>query len=159
MTVATAAVPIMAQPPEPAENRLFEQVYLAKDDGTGKPGDAATEFAPTDVPIHCVVVLSNARPTKVRMDLLVVNVNGVKPGTRVVSTSYVTKDLQDRVFFNGRPKGQWTMGTYRADIFIDEVKVGEFNFRINAPSASDKAPLGKRPASPSKLKKAGQKGN
>ncbi|NOT46968.1 MAG: hypothetical protein HOP17_04365, partial [Acidobacteria bacterium] len=50
--VTFAAVPTMAQPPEPAENRIFEQVYLAKDDGRGKPGVAATEFAVTDIPIH-----------------------------------------------------------------------------------------------------------
>ena len=30
------------------------EIYLAKDDGTGKAGDEATSFVTTDVPIYCV---------------------------------------------------------------------------------------------------------
>ncbi len=39
---STAAV--LAQPPEPAENRLFEQVYLAKDNGAGQAGRPRDAF-------------------------------------------------------------------------------------------------------------------
>ncbi len=126
---------IMAQPPEPAENRVFEEVYLAKDDGSGNPGDEAAEFAPTDIPIHCVVVLAKASPATVRMDLIAVSVPGVRPGSKpIISTSYTTKDLQDRVFFAGRPEKLWIAGTYRADIFVDGNLVGKYPFVIRATS-------------------------
>lgn len=120
----------VSQPPEPLENHLFEQVYLAKDDGSGNPGEAMTEFTVSDIPIHCVVVLTSAGSVTVKMDLVVVAVTGVKPETKVVSTSYTTKDLQDRVFFHGKPRGLWVPGTYRADIYIDGTLVGKFPFNI-----------------------------
>ncbi len=128
--IAFAAAAIVAQPPQPLEPPLFQEVYLAKDDGTGNPGEETTEFAPTDIPIHCVVLLGSGRPVTVKMDLLVVSVAGVRAETKVVSTSFTTKDLEDRVLFNGRPRGQWIAGTYRADIYIDGVLAGKFPFRI-----------------------------
>lgn len=151
---AVAAVSVMAQPPEPAENRLFEQVYLAKDDGAGNPGEAATEFVSTDIPIHCVVVLSNAGPVTVRMDLVVVGVAGVKPETKVVSTNFTTKDLQDRVLFNGKPRGLWIAGSYRADIYIDGTLVGKFPFVIKGVSGPARPSLNFQPKQPVKVRSA-----
>lgn len=135
----------MSQPPEPLENRLFEQVYLAKDDGSGNPGEAMTEFTVSDIPIHCVVVLSNASSVTVKMKLIAVRVAGVDPEKEVVSTSYTTKNMQDRVFFNGRPQKLWVPGTYRADIYIDGVLVGKFPFSIKGPA---KPALNFQPRSP-----------
>ena len=94
------------------------EVYLAKDDGTGKAGEEATSFVTTDVPIYCVVLLDSADQTTVKMNLVAVAVPGVRPETRVVSTSYTTRDNQDRVNFTGRPVGQWVAGRYRVDIFV-----------------------------------------
>ena len=94
------------------------EVYFAKDDGTGKAGDMATSFVTTDVPIYCVVLLDSALPTTVKMNLVAVAVPGVKGETKVVSTTYTTKDNQDRVNFSGRPAGQWVAGRYRVDIFV-----------------------------------------
>lgn len=148
IVVAFAAVSIMAQPPEPAEGRIFERVYLAKDDGAGKPGISATEFATTDIPIHCVVDLSNSGSVTVKMDLVVVNVNGVKPETKVVSTSYTTKDLQNQVFFNGRPHGRWIPGTYRADIYVDGNLMGKFPFTIKGTAPAVKPALNFQPKQP-----------
>lgn len=149
--VAFAAVGTLtttAQPPEPAENRLFERVYLAKDNGSGKPGLAATEFDVTDIPIHCVVDLTNAQPVTVKMDLVVVNVAGVHPETKVVSTSYKTKDLQNQVFFHGRPHGRWIPGAYRADIYIDGNLVGKFPFTIKGTAPAVKPAMNLQPRQP-----------
>ena len=94
------------------------EIYFAKDDGTGKAGDMASSFVTTDVPIYCVVLLDSAAPTTVKMNLVAVAVPGVKGETKVVSTTYTTKDNQDRVNFSGRPAGQWVAGRYRVDIFV-----------------------------------------
>ena len=124
------ATAVVAQPPEPSEKGVFEEVYLAKDDVAGNPGEEATEFAATDIPIHCVVVLGKASPVTVKMNLIAVSVAGVRPESKVISTSYTTSDLQDRVFFNGKPQKLWIAGTYRADIYIDGNLVGKFPFVI-----------------------------
>lgn len=103
----------------PAPKAGIAEIYLAKDDGTGKAGDQATSFITTDIPIYCVVKLDSATPATVKMNLIAVAVAGVKPETRVVSTTYTTRDSEDRVNFSGRPAGQWVPGRYRVDIFLD----------------------------------------
>ena len=144
-TVAVCAVSAFAQPPEPAEARLFERVYLAKDDGAGNPGEETAEFAPGDVPIHCVVVLSGASTATVRMDLIAVSVAGIRPESKIISTSYTTKDLQDRVFFNGRPSKMWFTGGYRADIYIDGILVGKFPFTVKGAGQPPKPAMNFQP--------------
>ena len=138
--------------PEPPKNGKTE-IFLAKDDGTGKAGDEATSFVTTDVPIYCVVLLDSGEPTTVRMNLVAVAVPGVRPGTRVVSTTYVTRDSQDRVNFSGRPAGQWVAGRYRVDIFVGGAAVVSREFAVqkavqampvakpSAPKAPDKSRL------------------
>ncbi len=152
LVILASAAFASAQPPEPAGNRVFEEVYLARDDGFGKPGDPATEFAATDIPIHCVVVLSSSSPVTVKMDLIAENVPGVRAGSKVISSSYTTKDLQDRVLFHGKPHKLWIAGVYRADIYIDGNLVGKYPFRIKGAAADPKPPVmnyqPKQPAKP-----------
>jgi hypothetical protein len=138
----------MSQPPQLAEAALFERVYLARDDGAGNAGEPAAEFARDDIPIHCVVILSNANEVTVRMALIAVNVPGVKPGTEIISTSYRTRDMQDRVFFKGRPHRSWAVGSYRADIFIDGNLVGGYPFLIKGPGTAAKPASRKAAPSP-----------
>ncbi len=151
-TILLAAAGVYAQPPEPAEMRWIEDMYLAKDDGGGKAGVAATDFSTTDIPIHCVVRLSGASTVTVRMNLVAVNVAGVKAETRVVSTSYTTKDNQDRVNFSGRPDRVWTVGKYRADVFINDTLVKKLDFEIRKPTTAIKSALGFQPKQPAKPK-------
>lgn len=115
-------------------------VYLAKDDGKGKPGEPATEFSTTDTPIHCVVKLGDSAPVTVKMFLVAVNVSGMKPDLRIISASYTTSDGQNEVFFNGRPQKIWFSGTYRADIFVDEKPFRSLNFVVTAPKIVSKGP-------------------
>ena len=106
------------------------EVYFAKDDGTGKAGEEATSFVTTDIPIYCVVQLDSSVPTTVKMNLVAVAVPGVKAETKVVSTTYTTKDNQDRVNFSGSPAGQWVAGRYRVDIFVGGAAVVSREFAV-----------------------------
>ena len=115
--------------PTPATTGIAE-IYFAKDDGTGKAGEEATSFVTTDVPIYCVVQLDSAVPTTVKMNLVAVAVPGVRADTKVVSTSYTTKNNQNRVNFTGRPEGQWVAGRYRVDIFVGNSAVVSREFAI-----------------------------
>jgi hypothetical protein len=145
------AAGILGQPPQAAEIGLFESMYLAKDDGTGKAGQATNDFSTTDRPIYCVVVLSGASPVNVRMNLVAVAVPGVKPDKKVVSTSYTTKDMQDRVNFSGKPEKLWVAGKYRAEIFINDILVKKLDFDIReATAAAMKPALGFQPKRPAK---------
>lgn len=111
-----------------------EDIYLAKDDGTGHAGDVVTSFHTGDVPIYCVVVLESQTVATVKMNFVAVSVPGVKAETRVVSSVYTTKDGEDRVNFTGRPRDAWTAGKYRVDVFVDGklTKNLEFDIRGSA---------------------------
>ncbi|MEJ7847419.1 MAG: hypothetical protein WKF92_04930 [Pyrinomonadaceae bacterium] len=119
-----------------------EQLYLAKDDGTGNAGDPALVFLTTDVPIFCVVVLDSNLPVNVKMNLVVVNVPGVRSETKVVSTRYSTKNNEDRVNFSGNPHGLWIAGKYRVDIYIDDKLVKKQDFEIRGPKTPVKSSSG-----------------
>ncbi|HEY2867182.1 MAG TPA: hypothetical protein VGJ02_08830 [Pyrinomonadaceae bacterium] len=112
-----------------------QDVYLAKDDGKGQPGNASTVFSPTDIPIYCVVQLDSASSVTVKMNLIAENVPGVKTDTKVVSTSYTTKNGENRVDFNGRPVGKWVAGLYRAEIYVDGKLSKNLSFNIKGSSA------------------------
>ena len=132
--IALFSAAVFAQSPEPASSKV-EDVYLARDNGAGTAGDVTDSFAPSDIPIHCVVVLADARPTAVRMMLVAVKVPGVKPESKVVTAAYTTKDKQNRVYFTGRPEGKWVPGEYRIDIFVDDKKEGSVTFEVKGPLA------------------------
>ncbi|HVF30485.1 MAG TPA: hypothetical protein VNA22_05920 [Pyrinomonadaceae bacterium] len=117
--ILACSVTLFAQAPEASATKVgIAEIYLAKDDGSGKAGDEATSFVTTDVPIYCVVKLDSAAPVTVKMNLVAVSVPGVKAETRVVSTSYTLRENEDRVNFSGRPAKVWVAGKYRVDIFV-----------------------------------------
>jgi len=115
-----------ASPPQVVE------AFLARDDGKGNPGIRASEFAVTDIPIHCVVVLRQPGVVDVKMNFVAVSVAGVKRDTRVVTAGYTTTPAQDRINFTGRPAGKWITGEYRVDLFVNWVAAGSLALQIKA---------------------------
>ena len=144
LCVASFAQEVATSPPVTTSG---VEIYLAKDDGTGKAGEEATSFVTTDVPIYCVVQLGTPLPTTVKMNLVAVAVPGVKADTKVVSTTYTTKDNEDRVNFTGRPAGQWVAGRYRVDIFVLGSAVISREFAIQKAVQVPAKPIAK-PANP-----------
>ena len=119
------------QPPQTDNETVgVEEIYLAKDNGEGKAGDAATTFLTTDIPIFCVVQLNSLKPATVKMNFIAAKVAGVKAETKVVSVSYKTNGKQNRVNFTGKPDGAWIAGSYRVDIFIDGKLAGSRELEI-----------------------------
>lgn len=108
----------------------IEEIFLAKDDGSGKAGEKAESFTPTDIPIYCVVQLDSMKSAIVKMNLVAVKVSGVKAETKVITVSFKTNGEQSRVSFKGAPQGSWIAGNYRFDIFIDDKPAGKKDFEI-----------------------------
>lgn len=115
---------------DPANDGVPE-IILARGDGLGKMGQPTTEFLPTDVPIYCIIQLDSSDPVTVKMNLVAVSVPGVRPETRVVSTVYTTKDMENRVDFTGRPAGLWVSGKYRVDVFLNNKPAGSKEFTVD----------------------------
>lgn len=133
--VLISAVAAFAQT-EPAVASAIGSVYLAKDDGTGKVGETVSSFFTTDIPIYCVVELDSTKPVTVKLNFVAVAVPGVKPDSKVVTTSYTTKDGQNRVNFTGKPADKWSAGKYRVDIFVDGKLAKDVVFDIRPASGS-----------------------
>lgn len=142
-----AALASYAQAPaESLPDSVIEDVYLARDDGNGKAGDVVETFNTSDIPIYCIVSLTRSNPVNVKMSLVAVKVNGVKPETKVVTAGYTTKQGQDRVYFTGRPDGVWVAGTYRIDVFVEGKRERSLIFEMKG----DVAPVGASKFVPSK---------
>lgn len=136
LIAAASAFTAFSQPLRQAAEAPLQEVYLAKGDGFGGPGEPAGEFLTTDVPIYCVVVLRRPSTAVVKMDLIAADVPGLRPGSKIISTTFTTSAGQDRVIFNGRPQKAWFAGVYRADIYIDGAAAGKIEFRIAADAAT-----------------------
>ncbi len=121
---------------EPIGPPVIETVYLAKDDGEGRAGDEVTEFGVNDVPIHCVILLDRNGKMTVKMNFVAVKVAGVRPETKVVSSSYTTSERQNRINFTGQPDGRWVPGSYRVDIFVDGKPARKVEFEIKGTAAA-----------------------
>lgn len=135
-----AATAIFAQTEAPAPLGI-EEAYLAKDDGSGNAGQQVDSFATTDVPIYCIVQLDANAKAVVKMNFVAVRVAGVKPETKVVSTSFTTSERQNRVNFTGRPERTWVPGTYRVDLYVDGRLAKNIEFEIKGqatPAAASK---------------------
>ena len=156
LLTAAASLGQQTAPVTPASPAV-EEVYLARDDGNGKAGDQAAEFRTTDVPIHCVVLLDNAGKVTIKMNFVAVKVAGVKPETKVVSTSYTTTEKQNRVNFTGTPDGVWTPGRYRVDLFIDGKASKSLEFDIKASTTNVAAASYLKPPDPPKPKPPAKK--
>lgn len=125
-----------------------EQISLARDDGSGKAGEAANVFMTTDVPIHCSVQLASAKSVLVKLNFIAVKAIGLKSETNVVSVSYKTNGKHNIVNFNASPETVWTAGAYRIDILIDGKLSKSLEFEIK------KSPkeISKEKQSPPKIK-------
>jgi hypothetical protein len=107
------------------------EAYLAKDNGKGEAGEESVEFETDDIPIYCVVMLDSDDIATVRMELIAVDVSGVKAESKVFNVSYTTRRGENRVNFEGRPVGKWTPGKYRIDLFVNGKREEELPFRVN----------------------------
>lgn len=145
--IMSAAVFAQA-PAEPIQDAIVEDVYLARDDGSGKAGEVVETFNTRDIPIYCIVTLAKFSPINVKMNLVAVKVNGVKPETKVVTTGYTTKQGENRVNFRGKPDGVWVAGTYRIDVLVEGKREKSLTFEVK----SNSAPAGAMKFAPAKPK-------
>lgn len=112
------------------EETGVEEISLARDDGSGKPGAAIDLFVTTDVPIHCFVRLNSTETVSVKMNFVAVKADGLKPESNVVTVNYKTNGTQNGINFNASPATIWAAGTYRIDILIDGRRAKSLNFEI-----------------------------
>jgi hypothetical protein len=120
----------------------IEEITLSRDDGNGKIGEATDKFLTTDIPIHCSVHLNSTKAATIKLILVAVKAEGLKPGSKSVSISYTTNGKQNQVNFNASPDSVWAAGSYRADVFINGRLAKTQTFKI------EKSPKEIKPQNP-----------
>jgi hypothetical protein len=151
---ASGQTPVQEPQPQDNETVGVEEIYLAKDNGEGKAGDAETNFLTSDIPIFCVVQLNSTKPATVKMNFIAVKVAGVKAETKVVSVSFKTNGKQNRVNFTGSPEGAWIAGSYRVDVFVDGKLAGSRELEIQKSATANPAVESFQPKTNAKPKPA-----
>ncbi len=109
---------------------VIEEISLARDDGNGKAGEVTNKFITTDRPIYCIIQLNSEKSAIVKMNLVAVKANGLKPETKIITVNYTTKENQNHVTFTASPDVVWAAGTYRVDIFVDRKLTRSQTFEI-----------------------------
>ena len=136
-----------------------EEISLARDNGDGKAGETTDKFLTTDFPIHCLIQLNSTKSVIVKMILVAIKAEGLKPETKSVSVSYKTNGNQNQVYFNASPDGVWAAGSYRADIYINGKLARSRSFEIEKSPNETEKPIRAAPKSfaPRKITKKPRK--
>jgi hypothetical protein len=124
---------IFGQPPSAPKAKAvvgIENILLLRDDGDGNADEETAVFKQSDVPIHCRIFLDSFIPATVKMNLIALDVKGLKAESKIITVSFKTNGEQNIVNFRGAPDNVWLAGKYRIDIFVDEKLAGNREFEI-----------------------------
>ncbi|MGI8835353.1 MAG: hypothetical protein ACR2H4_01800 [Pyrinomonadaceae bacterium] len=98
---------------------VIKEIYMAKDDGSGKPGDHTTKFEPGDRTIHCVVTLNEAKGgTDLKFSWWIVDADGTQ-NQKIKDIDYVTKALENIIRGHLSLPQDWPTGKYKVQIYVD----------------------------------------
>jgi hypothetical protein len=98
----------------------IEELHMAKDDGTGSPGDETNVFSPGDRTIHCVAKLANAKSgTKMKFSWFIVDADGAK-NEKIKDIDYTTRSLENVVHGHLTLPQDWPSGKYRVDVYVND---------------------------------------
>lgn len=114
------------------------EIALAKDDGSGAAGEEQYEFLPTDVPLHCSVLLDSPKVSSVRMDIVFLKAENATTGTKVVTVNFKSNGTHEIINFTGKPERYWKVGNYKVDIYLNGKLSKSKNFLVKPASASSK---------------------
>lgn len=109
----------------------ISDIHMAKDDGSGQPGDEATSFAPGDHTIHCVATLKTAKSgTQMKFSWWVVDADGTK-NQKIKDIDYTTKALENVVHGHLTLPQDWPKGSYKVDVYVNGNLDKSLHYSVN----------------------------
>jgi hypothetical protein len=98
---------------------FIKDIHMAKDDGSGAPGDETQSFAPGDRTIHCVATLKEAKAgTQMKFAWWIVDAEGSK-NQKIKEIDYSTKPLENVVHGHLTLPQDWPAGKYKCQVFVN----------------------------------------
>ncbi len=97
----------------------IKEIYTAKDDGSGQPGDHTNTFAPGDRTIHCVATLKEAKAgTEMKFSWWIVDADGTQ-NKKVKDIDYTTKTLENVIHGHLSLPQDWPKGKYKVEVYVN----------------------------------------
>lgn len=104
---------------ETGSGAAIKEIYMAKDDGNGQPGDHTTTFAPGDHTIHCVATLKEAKAgTQMKFSWSIVDADGTQD-QKIKDIDYTTKALEGVVHGHLTLPQDWPKGKYKVQVYVN----------------------------------------
>jgi len=106
------------------------KITMAKDNGSGEPGDETNTFTPGDHKLHCLVTLKEPKEgTKVTFLWWVVDAGGIK-NQMLKELDYTTEADVKVVHGNLSSSRDWQSGKYKVETQINGVSARTVNFTV-----------------------------
>ena len=100
-------------------NIKITRIYMARDDGNGKPGDQTESFSSSEHTVHVMVQLDHAEEgTIVKFDWIGVSA-GAWEDESLKQLNYITKPLENKVHANLTLPRDWPEGDYKVDVYLN----------------------------------------
>jgi hypothetical protein len=97
---------------------FIKDIHMAKDDGSGAPGDETKSFAPGDRTVHCVATLKEAKAgTQMKFAWSAVDIKG--KNTKIQEIDYTTGALENLVHGHLTYPQDWPAGKYKCQVFVN----------------------------------------
>ena len=98
---------------------VLSEIHMAKDNGSGDPGDRAVVFSPGDRTIHCVAKLKEAKSgTGIKFSWWIVSAEGTQ-NEKIKDIDYTTKALENIVHAHLKLPRDWPKGMYKVEIYVN----------------------------------------
>lgn len=97
----------------------ISKMTMAKDNGSGEPGDETNTFRPSDHKIHCLVTLKTPKEgTKISFGWWIVDAEGTK-NEKLKDLDYTTDSDVKVVHGNLSTTRDWPSGKYKVEARVD----------------------------------------
>lgn len=97
----------------------IKEMHMAKDDGSGAPGEETDTFAPGDRTVHCVATLKEAKSgTQMKFSWWIVDADGTQ-NQKIKEIDYKTRALENVVHGHLTLPQDWPAGKYKVEVSIN----------------------------------------
>jgi hypothetical protein len=98
----------------------IKDMYMAKDDGNGKPGDHTSSFEPGDHTIHCVATLKDSKAgTDMKFSWWIVETEDGTKNQKIKDIDYSTKPLENVIHGHLTLPRDWPKGKYKVEVYVN----------------------------------------
>ncbi|HVF49539.1 MAG TPA: hypothetical protein VNA19_05605 [Pyrinomonadaceae bacterium] len=98
----------------------IQNIYMAKDDGSGKYGAKTESFSPSDRKVYCVAELNDSTAgTRIKFVWYIVDAGGAQD-EKIKEIEYTTSALENKVNGHLTLPQDWPKGKYKVEAYIND---------------------------------------